>query len=600
MPSSINDFYANRIEVATGQRDHLHKQWSLFGNLRLLAALVTIIGLWQAVREPALLWAVVLLAGFAAFLVLAVQQRRLGKLRAEVDRLVAVNQRALARFEHSWAELPMPPDSGADRTHAYAHDLNIVGEASVAKRIGTPATDHGWRALYAALLQDRDLTDNLDRQAAIQELAGKIDRRQAIESEVVGTESIPDSSPLLIWARGKNWLSERGWLRILALVGPALVLLVAILVWSGVVLWPMLLVPLTLNSIVFSLAGRTAAEDVQSIVPMREAVASYGRIMQTIAHDAPASPMLCDLNTRLGGAAAAMRSLARITNFSLPQGSMLYYPLQMTLMWDINVLDRLENWRGEHGDQVAGWLDAMGEWESLAALSVLAHDNPEWAMPIIGDCAGGIISRQVAHPLLPADIAVANDVEITPAGKFLFVTGSNMSGKSTLLRAIGVNAVLAQAGSSVCADRFAMPPLRISSCMRVEDSLAHGVSFFMAELLRLKSVVDTVQQSDTRMALYLLDEILQGTNTAERQIASRHILQQLSTMNAIGAVSSHDLELIEGTDLESAAVSVHFAEQFSRIDGEPEMTFDYRLKPGVATSSNAIRLMELIGFEIHE
>ena len=229
---------------------------------------------------------------------------------------------------------------------------------------------------------------------------------------------------------------------------------------------------------------------------------------------------------------------------------------------------------------------------------MLAHDHSDWALPLINPTADGLHATGLAHPLIVPGVAVANDVSISPRGTFLFVTGSNMSGKSTLLRAIGVNVVLAQAGAPVAATALTMPPLQVSCCMRVEDSLAQGVSFFMAELRRLKAVVDRAQSPDGRTPLYLLDEILQGTNTAERQIASRYVLQQLTSLPTLGAVSSHDLELIDDTALEQVAIAVHFAEQFAGEHGEAEMTFDYRLRPGLATSSNAIRLMEMIGFRL--
>jgi DNA mismatch repair ATPase MutS len=267
-------------------------------------------------------------------------------------------------------------------------------------------------------------------------------------------------------------------------------------------------------------------------------------------------------------------------------------------MWDVHVLELLEAWQARSGDKVRGWLRAAGEWEALAALSVLRHDQPAWAFPVVDEKATSLSAKALAHPLLPVDEAVPNDVEVGPVGHFLFVTGSNMSGKSTLLRAIGANAVLAQAGAPVAASSMTMPPLRISSLMRVEDSLERGVSFFMAELQRLKAVVDSVRADSPRMALYLLDEILQGTNTGERQIASRQVLRALSEAHAIGAISSHDLELIQGTELERAAVPVHFAEVFTQDGETPRMTFDYQLRPGLATSSNALALMQMLGFDL--
>ena len=600
MPSSPATVYIKRLEAAKELRDQSHRRWSILGNVRLLAAIVGIVGLWQLWSAGGTGWMMLTVAGLLAFVVLAVQQRHAGLIRDMHEARVTVNERAISRLNHQWHDLPLPVETKVDRTHPYAHDLNIVGPASVVQRIGTPATSHGWASLYDALLTERDVGDLTERQIAIRELGPKLDLRQDVEAISLSAEAIPDAAPLLTWAREPDWLSTRSWLRWLALVGPALVMLCVVLFALGVVPWGVILLPMTLNALVFVAVGGQAAMRVQGITPMRAAVSGYSHIMARISTDVPTSHMLEHLDTRLSGAAAAMRALARATNFSIPAGSMLYFPLQMALMWDVNVLHQLERWRSAHGEDVEGWLDAMGEWESLAALSVLSHDHPDWSTPSVNPVATGINATALAHPLLHEDIAVPNDVEIGPAGTFLFVTGSNMSGKSTLLRALGVNAVLAQAGTVVCATELSMPPLRISSCMRVEDSLAHGVSFFMAELLRLKSVIDSVQQSSDRMGLYLLDEILQGTNTAERQIASRHVLQQLSGMNAIGAVSSHDLELIEGTSLEDVAISVHFAEQFSREDGKPDMTFDYRLRPGLATSSNAIRLMEMIGFTLPE
>jgi DNA mismatch repair ATPase MutS len=195
---------------------------------------------------------------------------------------------------------------------------------------------------------------------------------------------------------------------------------------------------------------------------------------------------------------------------------------------------------------------------------------------------------------LPPPTCVRNDVTVGPPGSVLVVTGSNMSGKSTLLRAIGLNAVLARAGAPVCARSLSLPPLTVATCMRVEDSLADGTSLFMAELERLKRVVEAAAGEEP--ALILLDEILHGTNTAERQIAARTVLRTLATSRAIGAISTHDLELVDPPDLRDLSVPVHFTEEVSRApDGAPTIHFDYRLRPGLATSTNALTLLEVVG-----
>jgi DNA mismatch repair ATPase MutS len=262
------------------------------------------------------------------------------------------------------------------------------------------------------------------------------------------------------------------------------------------------------------------------------------------------------------------------------------------------VLAALERWQRSSGAHARDWLAALGEAEALSALGTLAHDNPDWVMPDLVEGPAGIEARALGHPLLAAGSRVNNDVAVGPPGTFVFVTGSNMSGKSTLLRAIGTNVVLAQAGGPVCATSMRLTPVDIWTSIRIDDSLEAGVSLFMAELKRLKRIVDAARAPDRpRPLLYLLDEMLHGTNTGERRIAARRVLNYLVQAGAIGAVTTHDLTLAEDPSLDAAAQRVHFTEQFIQRDGAMTMTFDYRLRPGLATSANALKLLAMIGLD---
>jgi DNA mismatch repair ATPase MutS len=277
---------------------------------------------------------------------------------------------------------------------------------------------------------------------------------------------------------------------------------------------------------------------------------------------------------------------------------------QALLLWDVHALWLLERWQVGPGRRVRRWLEALAELEALAALAALAHDEPEWTFPrLVEEGPPVLAARALAHPLLAAGARVANDVTVGPPGTFLLVTGSNMSGKSTLLRALGVNVVLAQAGGPVCAADLELPPVLLGTSVIVEDSLGDGVSFFMAELLRLKQVVDLAEFAPAegppaggRVLLFLLDEVLRGTNNRERREALRRVMAHLMARPAIGAVSTHDLELGDLPEIAGAAVPVHFRETIHPPgSGGPPMSFDYLLRPGPATTTNALRLLEAVG-----
>jgi DNA mismatch repair ATPase MutS len=253
-----------------------------------------------------------------------------------------------------------------------------------------------------------------------------------------------------------------------------------------------------------------------------------------------------------------------------------------------------------NGATVRRWLQAVGQLEAITSLATLAHDNPHWAMPKVEHEAGSTITAtQIGHPLLPDENRVLNDVDIGPAGTFILVTGSNMSGKSTLLRAVGLNIILAQAGAPVCATQLRMPPVKLATSMRTHDSLANGVSFFLAELKRLKQIVDESRESQQHAELFvfLLDEVLQGTNSVERHIAVSRVIDHLVAQGSIGMVSTHDLELAASPNLVNVCRTVHFRESFTGVDGHERMTFDYILRPGVAATTNALKLLKLVGLD---
>ncbi|HKW09443.1 MAG TPA: hypothetical protein VJO33_03625, partial [Gemmatimonadaceae bacterium] len=354
---------------------------------------------------------------------------------------------------------------------------------------------------------------------------------------------------------------------------------------------------------VFRVAVRRSAKASSAIPGISfSALGGHRAMLAAIADATFQTPRLATLATALReapGAAAALGRVERIAAWAeVRQSPMLHFALDWVFLWDFHVGAALDNWKRTAGRHVRAWLSTLGEFEALTALSTLAHDQPYWTFPDLHDDARVTLeASDLAHPLMADAQRITNDVTVGPAGTFLLITGSNMSGKSTLLRAIGVNCVLAQAGGPVCASSYRSHTLRLYACMRIEDSLVNGVSLFMAELRRLKSIVDgaRTQVPGQPPVLYLFDEMLHGTNSSERRVAARIVLEHLLDAGAIGAVTSHDLSLASAGPIRAAARCVSFADSIDRTSGTPVLHFDYRLREGLATSTNALALLDLVG-----
>src|SRR4051794_35325313 len=547
------------------------------------------------------------------------RQRREGELRR-------INAEGLLRLARDWMGLPVPslpePDD-ADRP--MARDLNLFGRASVAQLLGTVHSPPGKTTLADWLLHPAPPEEIVRRQEMVAELAPEIDLRQRLQVSVRPMDQAPaDVEPFLRWAEGEPWLLRRPgliWLfRLLAVLTPV----AALVGWfTSVPMAPFLLLATVNLSLGYLLAKRTF-ERFDEIEAREGDFQRYAEALEIVATSSGAAG---ELDHRGRPAHAWMALLHhRVGLAEVRHSSYLHMILQSLVLWDFHALLQLEKGQRDAGPQARQWLAALGRFETLAALATLRFGHPQccfpkaeataarlraaapaalaarrlqppgWRCPKGAATAGRLPAEGVGPPLSADGKRVVNDVELGPPGTFLLVTGSNMSGKSTLLRSIGVNAVLAQAGGPVCATALRMPPVTLATSILVEDSLADGVSFFMAELQRIQKVVAAADRAhgEGRVLLYLLDEVLRGTNSFERQVAVRRVVLHLLRHGAIGAVSTHDLQLAEVPELQKPVIPVHFRETV-HPGGDPPMTFDYKMRPGVATTVNALKLMELVG-----
>ncbi|HZS02001.1 MAG TPA: DNA mismatch repair protein MutS [Chloroflexota bacterium] len=601
--------YRARCARFAAERDRLDRRLQRVGYARLGVFFIAAALLVGGLVAGAL--ALVAAAGVAlvTFVALVVYHERVGRIRRRYATLHDLDAEALCRLARDWDGLPQrsPPPEAA--SHAFAGDLDLFGRASVFQLLGAVSTPPGEATLGRWLLRPASPAVIRERQAAVAELAPLLDLRDelALRGRLMGGAGA-DPEPFLEWAEGEPWLTRRPavlW-GARALSFGACVLLLAQL--GGLLAEPWWLLFAAANVALSQTAGKQVDLLLDRVASQAGAVEHYAEVFATLAGASFQAPLLGRLQAALGdgplGAARQTRALARRVRLTYLRLSMFYWPIQTLTLWNFHTLALLEGWQAHAGRQARGWLAALGETEALAALASLAHDEPTWAFPTIAeDEPPRFVACGLGHPLLPDAVRVANDVTVGPPGTFLLVTGSNMSGKSTLLRAIGVNAVLAQAGGPVCAAALRLPPVTLGTSIRVQDSLEQGVSYYMAELQRLKEVVDLAeraQEDGARTLLFLLDEILQGTNTAERQIAARRVILHLVANGAIGAVSTHDLTLAEHPAMAAAAQPIHFTEQFHSGPDGPSMSFDYTIRPGVATSTNALKLMQLVGLDLDE
>jgi DNA mismatch repair ATPase MutS len=263
------------------------------------------------------------------------------------------------------------------------------------------------------------------------------------------------------------------------------------------------------------------------------------------------------------------------------------------LLWTPQLAFAIERWRARFGPDLGRWIEAVGEFEALCAFAGFSYERPDYAFPEILDGAPCFEGVAIGHPLLPDDRCVRNDLTLSAENPTLIVSGSNMSGKSTLLRSVGINTVLALAGAPVCAKNLRLSPVAIGASIRLQDSLLEGSSRFYAEILRLRQITELAQNE--LPILFLLDEILSGTNSHDRGIGAEAVVRNLVESGAIGLVTTHDLALTRLADLLAPrAANVHFQDHLE--DGV--IAFDYRIHPGVVTKSNALELMRAVGLDV--
>jgi hypothetical protein len=536
-----------------------------------------------------------------AFGLLMQRHDKVIRARDAAARAISFYERGLARIEDRWTGTGESGDRFRDDGHLYANDLDLFGRGSLFELLSIARTRAGEEALASWLKAPADPVTVFSRQEAIEELRTRLDLRESLSLAGSELRASVDTDSLVGWATSAVSMGRR-WLRGIA------ALLTAAAAGTGLA-WVLGGNPAPFMVVV--------ACEVLFFVPQRARVrkalhAADGpaRDLDVLAHvlarlevESFTSAALRSLHREVAGdrlgASIAIARLHRLVELHDWQHNQFFAPIAACLLWGTHLAWAIERWRAVHGPRVSAWLRAVGELEALSSLSAYRYEHPEDVFPTVLPLDPAVRDRgrfegtALTHPLLASAQAVRNDVRLAGEVRLLIISGSNMSGKSTLLRTVGINTVLALAGAPVRAASLHLTPLAVGATLRIQDSLQEGRSRFFAEITRIRQLADAA--TGPVPVLFLLDELLQGTNSHDRLVGSIGVLKGLLGRGGIGLVTTHDLAVTAvAGDLAPRAINAHFEDVLE--DGE--MRFDYQLKPGPVTRSNAIALMRAIGLDV--
>ncbi|HZQ52804.1 MAG TPA: hypothetical protein VFB14_11445 [Bryobacteraceae bacterium] len=588
--------YTSRRGRWRAEQEFLQQRFIRIGNWRLVVGIAAAVLAWFIFAQHAIpLWT--LLVTVVIFIGLAVWHQRVIRRRTMATRAIQYYERGLARLADRWQGTGSSGDGFRSEAHVYADDLDVFGKGSLFELISTARTTMGEQTLSSWLLHAAGCEDVRARHASVRELSGRLDLREdlALLGEDIRAELQPDM--LVRWASGPP-VNFHPVLRplLLALAIAGIGSIVAF--FAQVLPISVVIGILVCDFFLKFLLRQRAAQVTEGVHAPAEELNVLSLLLRRLEKETFESQRLSQLRSALEirGLPASKRiaKLERWIEWLDSGDHVLIRILRPILLWEEQIAMGLEAWRRANGPHIGRWLSAVGEFEALSSLAALLFERPQWVFPELHSGGGSQFEAEaLQHPLMPAGKCVPNDVRLDAKRQLLIVSGSNMSGKSTLLRSVGLATVLAWAGAPVAAARLRISPLQPGASIRVTDSLQDNRSRFFAEITRIREIVDLTRNG--RPVLFLLDELLSGTNSHDRRIGAAGIVRGLVHSGAIGLITTHDLALADiEQDLGPAAANVHFEDQM--VDGQ--MVFDYRLRPGVVAHSNALELMRAVGLEV--
>lgn len=597
-----SDYYDTVLASAVAESRVLRGRGDRLSTARLLVAAAAVLAVIRATQIPTAIWVVIAVASVVLFIALVWQYARVGRRLGAATRLERACRAGLARIARDWDNVPpLRTPRLSDAAVIIAHDLDVVGRASLIRLldIGNPVL--GGARLAEWIFDDpADIEALRARQRSVAQLRAQ--PKALIDVAIVGRAARDRPADL---ASLTTWSTSPIGTQLLPGVARALVV---VLVLTASAFAVQAARPVATSMVTLLIA----AQLVLSGVARRSLNRELGGLDEPLRHiqsalgSARVFVDLPDIDGRMGdvqrrlredGAIAAMDALSRLLSWNDVRYSPLaHWVYNAAIGFDVHLAGAVARWRARYGAMVPLWLDLVADGEALTALATLAFENPEWGMPELRDGSAGplVDAPAIRHPLLLPAAAVPNPATIDKPGRVVIASGSNMSGKTTYVRAVGLNALLGLAGGPMAAARATLSRVRVRTSVRIEDDLTRGVSLFLAEVTRLRDVIHDARTPASPPVLFLLDEILQGTNARDRREATRVVLGELADAGAAGLVTTHDAEIATGLG-QALVEQVHFQEAVAKDASGVRMTFDYALRPGPAHTANAQLILAMLG-----
>jgi MutS domain V len=587
------DLYARRLrelQRARAAEEHRHK---LYGVAKLILGVITLIAAFALLRYTKAI--ALIFIPVAVYIVLAILHDKLLRSLRTHTRAIDFYQRGLDRLTDQWSGKGETGDRFLDPEHPYARDLDLFGKASLFELLSTARTRAGEHTLAAWLLAAAPVYEITQRQQALRELAPRVAFREQLFllGDTVRTGVNPDA--LIAWGERSPAFPSRATRITTSLL--AILWIASLIAWGRFDLgWLAALISILNLAWAHHLFARvdTAASAVEAATEDLELLAGVLALLEREPFTATRLVSLqSGLNTGGIAPSTAIRNLARTVEYLRHRHNRFFRPLDLFVFWSAQLLFAAEGWQQKFGPQIRTWIQAVGDFEALVSLSAYAYEHPGDAFPEFTTSSALFHAEGLAHPLLPAARSVRNNFALGDPLQLVILSGPNMSGKSTFIRAIGLNAVLAQCGAPVRATRLRLSPLTVVASICILDSLSGGVSRFYAEIRKVKLITDLT--SGPAPVLFLLDELLSGTNSDDRLAGTEFVVRNLAARNAVGVVSTHDLALARIPEtMGPRAANFSFED---RLENN-RLIFDYTLHPGIAKTRSALQLMQSIGLDI--